>query len=135
MKRLSVKLTKEEKGYYSNLFDLACKDGSTKVEGKEGAAFLKKSNLSREVLKNIWVIAAQTNLSWLERDEFYVALRLIALAQNNMPVEDKSIIYNDPLPPLPKFDLKQQQSQSQIQPQSVVQEEININQSQIRQPI
>ena len=106
MNRLSVKITKEEKGYFANLYQMACKDGDTKVEGKEGAAFLKKSNLPRDVLKNIWMIAAQTNLSWLERDEFYVALRLIALAQSNMPYDEKSIMFNEPLPPLPKFDLK-----------------------------
>lgn len=109
MNRLSVKMTKEEKGYFANLYQMACKDGDTKVEGKEGAAFLKKSNLPRDVLKNIWMIAAQTNLSWLERDEFYVALRLIALAQSNMPYDEKSIMFNEPLPPLPKFDLKMKQ--------------------------
>lgn len=108
MKRLNVKLTKEERGYYSNLFELASgnKEGVSKIEGREAADFLKKSGVSKDLLKNIWSISAQTNLSWLERDEFYVALRLIALAQNNMPVEEKSIIYNEPVPPLPKFDLK-----------------------------
>lgn len=105
-KRISVKLTREERAYYSNLFEMAAKDNASKIEGKDGAAFLKKSGLSREVLKNIWLKAAQTNLSWLERDEFYVALRLIALTQNDMPADEKSIINNDPIPPLAKFDLK-----------------------------
>lgn len=106
MERLNVKLTKEEKGYYQNLYQTVCKDGDIKIEGKEGAAFLKKSGLSKEELKRIWTIAAQTNLSWLEREEFYVALRLVALSQNNLPSDAKSILYNNPIPPLPKFDLK-----------------------------
>jgi hypothetical protein len=106
-KRISVKLTKEERGYYSNLFEIANNNNiNNRVEGKDGAQFFKKSGLSKEVLKNIWLMAAQTNLSWLERDEFYVGLRLIALTQNNMPADEKSIVYNNPLPPLPKFDLK-----------------------------
>jgi chaperonin cofactor prefoldin len=42
----------------------------------------------------------------LERDEFYIALRLIALAQNGYEVSEESIRLNHPLPPLPKFDLK-----------------------------
>lgn len=106
-KRISVKLTKEERGYYSNLFEIATNNNvNNRVEGKDGAQFFKKSGLSKDVLKNIWLMAAQTNLSWLERDEFYVALRLIALTQSNMPADEKSIVYNNPLPPLPKFDLK-----------------------------
>ena len=104
--RLSVKLTKEEKGFYGNLFEMAAKPSSNRVEGKEGADFLKKSGLQKETLKNLWMIAAQTNLSFLERDEFYVVLRLIALTQNNLPADEKSIFYNEPIPPLPKFDLK-----------------------------
>lgn len=44
MKRINVKLTKEERGYYSNLFELACgnKEGLNKIEGREAADFLKK---------------------------------------------------------------------------------------------
>lgn len=105
-RRLVVKLTKEERSYYSNLFATAVKEGESKIEGKEGAAFLKKFGLSKEILKNIWMIAAQTNLSWLEREEFFIAMRLIALAQNNMPVDENSILLNEPIPPLPKMDTK-----------------------------
>ena len=47
--------------------------------------YLKKSNLQKQVLKEIWLIAAQSSNTYILRDEFYVALRLIALAQNNMP--------------------------------------------------
>jgi len=126
MDRLSVKLTREEKGYYSNLFQMISKEGDTKVDGKEGAAFLKKSGLSRDVLKNIWMIAAQTNLSWLERDEFYVALRLVALAQNNLPCDEKSIYLNEPLPPLPKFDLKIKQEEDWDLPDDVLNKYIGL---------
>jgi epidermal growth factor receptor substrate 15 len=67
---------------------------------------LKKSGLSKDNLKLIWLISAQTDPQFLERDEFYIALRLIALAQNNMEVSEDSIRLNHPLPPMPKFDLK-----------------------------
>jgi len=107
--RISVKLSKEERGYFSNLFQMLVKEGELKIEGKDGANFLKKSGLPKETLKNIWTLSAQTNLSWLERDEFYIALRLVALAQNNYPVDSQSIIINEPIPPLPKFDLKEKE--------------------------
>jgi epidermal growth factor receptor substrate 15 len=67
---------------------------------------LKKSGLPKDVLKSIWIMSAQTDPQFLERDEFYLALRFIALAQNNMEVSEEVIRINHPIPPLPKIDLK-----------------------------
>ena len=105
-KHLYVKLTQEEKGYYSNLFQLVDNDNIGKLKAKDAANFMKKSGLSKDILKNIYLIASQSSKQFLERDEFYVALRLIALAQNNMPYNAQSIILNRPIPPLPNFNLK-----------------------------
>ena len=105
-KRLYVKLTQEEKGYYSNLFQLVDSQGMGKIKNKDAANFMKKSGLNRNILKNIFLIAQPKSKQYLERDEFYVALRLIALAQNNMPFNEQAIILNKPLPPLPNFNLK-----------------------------
>ena len=104
--RLILKATQEEKGYFSSLYEMADNTMSGKLEGKVAANFLKKSGLSKGILKKIWLIAAQTNPSSIEKDEFYVALRLVALAQNNMEYSAESIRLNHPIPPLPKFDLK-----------------------------
>jgi epidermal growth factor receptor substrate 15 len=81
-------------------------EGNNKAEGKETAGFLRKSGLPKDVLRTIWIMAAKTDPSYLEKDEFYVALRLIALAQNNMEVSEESIRNNHPLPPLPSFSLR-----------------------------
>jgi hypothetical protein len=105
-KRLYVKLTQEEKGYFSNLFQLVDSQNIGKLKAKEAANFMKKSGLSKDTLKSIYLIASQSSKQFLERDEFYVALRLIALAQNNMPYNSQAIILNSPLPPLPNFNLK-----------------------------
>lgn len=51
-------------------------------------------------------MSAQTDPQFLERDEFYLALRLISLAQNNLEVSEESVKLNHPIPPLPKIDLK-----------------------------
>ena len=104
--RLILKATQEEKGYFSSLYEMADTTMSGKLEGKVAANFLKKSGLPKETLKKIWLIAAQTNPHFIEKDEFYVALRLVALAQNNMECSAESIRLNHPIPPLPKFDLK-----------------------------
>ena len=105
-KRLYVKLTQEEKGYFSNLFQLVDSQGLGKLKNKDAANFMKKSGLNKNILKNIFLIAQPKSKQYLERDEFYVALRLIALAQNNMPFNEQAIILNKPIPPLPNFDLK-----------------------------
>ena len=105
-KRLYVKLTQEEKGYFSNLFQLVDSQGMGKLKNKEAANFMKKSGLNKNILKNIFLIAQPKSKQYLERDEFYVALRLIALAQNNMPFNEQAIILNKPIPPLPNFNLK-----------------------------
>ena len=107
--RLILKMTPEERGYFSSLLEIADKNMTGKLEGKTGANFLKKSGLPTDVLKRIWLIAAQTDCKFLERDEFYIALRLVALAQNNMECSPESIRLNHPLPPLPKFDLKSEE--------------------------
>ena len=105
-KRLKVNLTEDEEIYYYNLFESLDNKNRGKLDSKEAAAFMKKSGLSKDVLKNIWLIASQKSITHLERDEFYVALRLIALAQNNLPYDVENIEKNNPIPPLPSFRYK-----------------------------
>lgn len=76
---------------------------------------MKKSNLPKEALKQIWYISAQTDPNQLERDEFYIALRLVALAQNNIPITIETIKNNTPIPPLPVFNLKKDASSTQVE--------------------
>ena len=54
--------------------------------------FFKKSGLPVEKLKEIWIIAAKTSNEYLTRDEFYLALRLIAYAQNNINADENSVM-------------------------------------------
>ena len=99
--KLKVILNNNERGYYSALLSQADPVNSNSVQGKEAVTFFKRSGLGVEVLKKIWLIASSNNTS-LEREEFYVALKLIAFAQNNIDVSSESIIKNLPTP-LPKF--------------------------------
>ena len=105
-KRLKVNLTEDEEIYYYNLFESLDTKNKGKLDSKEAAAFMKKSNLSKEILTNIWLIASQKSINHIEREEFYVGLRLIALAQNNLPYDVENIEKNTPIPPLPSFKYK-----------------------------
>lgn len=101
--KLKVKLRPEERGIYSSLFDVACTKGSNKVEGKDGVDFLKRSGLDKEILKKIWTIAAQPGSISLNKEEFYIALRLVALAQAGKEVSPQAITMDIPASP-PKFE-------------------------------
>lgn len=99
--KLKVSLTNNERGYYSSLLSQVDPINANSVQGKEAVPFFKRSGLSVEILKKIWLIASSNN-QFLERDEFYVALKLISYAQNNIEISAESIIKNIPSP-LPKF--------------------------------
>ena len=81
---MKVQLTDKEKGYYSNLLMQADPSGNNKVGGAEGVGFFRRSGLDKDILKKIWLTAAKTSNEYLLRDEFYLACRLIAYAQNGV---------------------------------------------------
>lgn len=99
--KLRVNLNNNERGYYSSLLSQADPVNSNSVQGKEAVAFFKRSGLSVDLLKKIWLISSSNNTS-LDREEFYVALKLITYAQNNIEVSADSILKALPAP-LPKF--------------------------------
>lgn len=101
--KIRIKIRREEREYFSKLFDIAKTKGTNKVSGDEAVVFFRKSRLSPEILGKIWVLGAQTNQAFMDRDDFYVTLRLVALAQSNREVSLKAILRNDDSP-LPYFD-------------------------------
>ena len=82
--------------------------------GKKAVAFFQRSGLSTNVLNKIWVISSRTNASHLSKDEFYLAVRLIAYAHNNIAVEEASLRANLEVA-LPSFDLQSKRSSAPIQ--------------------
>jgi len=104
-KKLFVKLTQDEKVLYSKIYNYLDPENKGIIDGKKAADFMKSSNLNINILKNIWLLASQTNIKYLVKEELFVVLRLIALAQNNMPASGPSIEQNYPIPPLPNFSI------------------------------
>lgn len=112
--KLKAQLNNNERGYYSSLLSQADPVNSNSVQGKEAVTFFKRSGLGIDVLKRIWVLASANNES-LDREEFYVALKLIAFAQNNIEVSAESLARN-PQTPLPKFaSLAQERKEERIE--------------------
>lgn len=76
-----VKLNPGEEVKYGEYWAQAVGDNEN-VGGKEAVAFLGRAKkVSKGQLRRIWDIADHRNEGFLGRDEFYVALRLVALAQ------------------------------------------------------
>ncbi|XP_038615888.1 epidermal growth factor receptor substrate 15 isoform X2 [Tachyglossus aculeatus] len=71
-----------------------------RVLASEAAAFLKKSGLTDLILGKIWDLADSDGKGALSKQEFFVALRLVACAQNGLDVSLSSL--HLPVPP-PRF--------------------------------
>uniref|UniRef100_A0A7N6C1Y5 Epidermal growth factor receptor pathway substrate 15 n=1 Tax=Anabas testudineus TaxID=64144 RepID=A0A7N6C1Y5_ANATE len=74
--------------------------GSGWVSAADAALFLKRSGLADLVLGKIWDLADSERKGSLNKQQFFIALRLVACAQNGLEVALKSL--NVAVPP-PKF--------------------------------
>ena len=88
---IKLKLQPKEQGFYSNMWNVANPNNQKTLSGAEAVTFMKKSGLQVDKLKEIWRISAQTDLSSLSRDEFYVSLRLISYMQNGMRCDEEAV--------------------------------------------
>lgn len=76
--QVRVQLNNSERGYYSSLLSQLDPQNCSKITGKTAVSFMKKSGLTIEQLKSIWRMSTN-NPDTLYKEEFYLALRLIAL--------------------------------------------------------
>uniref|UniRef100_A0A670XZD9 Epidermal growth factor receptor pathway substrate 15 n=1 Tax=Pseudonaja textilis TaxID=8673 RepID=A0A670XZD9_PSETE len=74
---------------------------SGRVLASDAAVFLKKSGLTDLILGKVWDLADTNGKGILNKQEFFVALRLVACAQNGLDVSLSSL--NLPVPP-PRFN-------------------------------
>uniref|UniRef100_A0A8D3DHD6 Epidermal growth factor receptor pathway substrate 15 n=1 Tax=Scophthalmus maximus TaxID=52904 RepID=A0A8D3DHD6_SCOMX len=74
--------------------------GSGRVTAADAALFLKRSGLADLVLGKIWDLSDSERKGALSKQQFFIALRLVACAQNGLEVALKSL--NVAVPP-PKF--------------------------------
>ncbi|XP_067893248.1 epidermal growth factor receptor substrate 15 isoform X2 [Heterodontus francisci] len=69
-----------------------------RVGAAEAASFLKRSGLSDLVLGKIWDLADADGKGFLNKQEFFVALRLVGCAQNGLEVSLNSLHLAAPAP-------------------------------------
>ncbi|KAL2090074.1 hypothetical protein ACEWY4_014762 [Coilia grayii] len=98
----SLSLTQLSSGnpVYDKYYRQVDPSGSGRVPAADAALFLKRSGLADLVLGKIWDLSDSERKGCLNKQQFFVALRLVACAQNGLEVSLKSL--NAAVPP-PKF--------------------------------
>eukprot|EP00903_Cladosiphon_okamuranus_P014972 g13857.t1 len=74
--------TEKEATYYDKLFRVVDRDESGTLDGKEAVQFLAHSGLTKAQLKDVWSVSNSPGQTVLQRQEFYVAMRAVALTQS-----------------------------------------------------
>lgn len=113
---VKLQLKPQERGFYSNMFELANKSKGSNLTGVDAVAFLKTSGLAKEKLSEIWRFSARTSKEFLTREEFYCALRMISYVQNGIEISEESLKFEIEVP-LPRFDDLPFQATPQPQPE------------------
>ncbi|CAI4226405.1 unnamed protein product [Auanema sp. JU1783] len=73
--------------------------GSPCIGSADAAGFLRRSNLNHAILGRIWEISDYQKRGYLDKRGFYMALKLIAAAQQGHPVQPQSVYLTGLAPP------------------------------------
>ncbi|XP_052809143.1 ralBP1-associated Eps domain-containing protein 1-like [Mya arenaria] len=95
-------LTELEQSVYAELFQTCDADGSGKISGGHAFELFRQSGLPHDVLQQVTELCGAKRLGHFGRSQFYIALKLIAVAQCGLPVTTDSINSGVDIP-LPKF--------------------------------
>ncbi|XP_070194769.1 epidermal growth factor receptor substrate 15-like 1 isoform X2 [Littorina saxatilis] len=79
--------------------------GTGSVGALDAAAFMKKSGLNQVVLSKIWDMSDPTGRGYLEKPGFFVALKLIALAQASQDLNIGKLTMDTPQPNLGPYEI------------------------------
>ncbi|XP_033740070.1 ralBP1-associated Eps domain-containing protein 1-like isoform X2 [Pecten maximus] len=117
-------LSQQEQICYGELFQTCDVDGTGRITGVRASDLFLSSGLSQDHLMQVTELCGAKRLGHFGRSQFYIALKLIAVAQLGLPVKLDSLNTGKDIP-LPKFT---RQNQNDIDkrlvppPQSTTQE-------------
>ena len=93
--------SKKEIDFYEYLFNTNKTKGNEFINGGEVVSLFLKAKLQKEILKQIWDVASLRKDKTLNKEEFFLACRNVALAQIGRPLSNilaNNINNNIPLP-------------------------------------
>ncbi|XP_051954410.1 ralBP1-associated Eps domain-containing protein 1-like isoform X4 [Xyrauchen texanus] len=108
----SLTLSDVEQKYYSELF-LSCDVDNAKKVASNGKVLdlFRSAQLSNELVHQITELCGATRLGHFGRSQFYIALKLIALAQSGLPLRLESLNSVRDLP-LPRFVMSKNEQEA-----------------------
>ncbi|XP_075059206.1 ralBP1-associated Eps domain-containing protein 1 isoform X2 [Mixophyes fleayi] len=110
-----LSLSDAEQRYYSDLFAY-CDTDSTKKVASNGRVLelFRAAQLPSEVSLQIMELCGATRLGYFGRSQFYIALKLVAVAQSSLPLRVESLNTVKDLP-LPRFLVSKNEQDSRPQ--------------------
>ncbi|KAB0794153.1 hypothetical protein PPYR_13773 [Photinus pyralis] len=106
-----LKLTDTLQRYFSDFFVCCDEENTGKVSVSKALELIKSGNVPQDVILQISELCWNQNTIYLNRKQFYSALKLVAAYQFNMPLRGELI--NAPLDlPLPRFSWPNSEVQS-----------------------
>ena len=85
-----IRLSAKERTAFPLFLARADPSNTGRVEGKAAVEFFRRSGLPMDTLKEVWALAVAGE-GFLDRERFFVAMRLIALAQHGHTVTNESL--------------------------------------------
>ena len=80
-----------EAAYYDKLFQFASQ-GSAEVSGQQAVEFFGHAGVDVTYLRDVWNVACRPNAMTLNKSDFCVAMRLLAMAQAGMAVSNDALV-------------------------------------------
>lgn len=100
-----LNLTPAEQSYYDTVYNYANKSSKNNhITGLIVRNLFVHTELNKSVLAEIWSLSDRQKHKYLDYQDFVIALRFIAMAQNNIPLTYHNLITQSNLP-LPKFNI------------------------------
>ena len=85
-KKIIIPLNEEEIKYYKKIFGLLDYEKKGKIKKEFISYFIKDSGLNDVILNQILSLNFQKDKNYIDKNEFFIILRLIAMAQKNIPI-------------------------------------------------
>ncbi|ETP50731.1 hypothetical protein F442_04032, partial [Phytophthora nicotianae P10297] len=109
----------QEQQFYDMLFAHVDDQRRNAINGQQAVAFFARSHLDKAILREVWSIADSQRRSELSRNEFYVAMRLISMAQRGEQVSAQRFFQLATMQyPLPMMEGVPPPQQQPVQPQA-----------------
>lgn len=107
-----MELAQQHTATYENLYNEMNPQGKSVIPAQEAAAFMKRSNLSVNVLGQIWELADYNKRGYLDKNGAFIVLKLIAACQQghspstavlSMSLDPPSLASRCATPSIPNF--------------------------------